>query len=73
MIDGDGAVSLEGLADLDADVPASGALDTFVVIEGRVDPGDYRLELELVQQTAGGVAALPFAAIVGPTRVEVAG
>jgi len=68
----DGAVVLDGLADLDADVPAGGALDTFVVLEGRVPAGDYRLELSLVQQVGASVVSLPFAPVRGPVRIAPA-
>jgi len=69
LLASDGTVALDGLADLDADVAAGGALDTFVVLEGHVSAGDYRLELSLVQQVGAAVVPLPFAPALGPVRV----
>ena len=73
LLASDRTVVLDELADLDADVPAGGAHDTFVVLEGRVTAGDYRLELSLVQQVRGDVVTLPFAPVLGPVRVVPAG
>jgi hypothetical protein len=73
LLDAEGRALLDGVADLDGDVLPSGALASYVVVEGHAPPGAYRLELSLVQQLGATLVPLPTPPVVQDVRIERAG
>ena len=68
----DGTVATEGVSPIDADIAPGTTLDLWAAIEGRLDPGHYRLRLGLVQRFGSSVQPLAIEQVVGEVQLEPA-
>jgi len=60
---------LEGISQINGDVPPDDALRTNLFVQGHLDEGDYTICLELVQSLDGELTNIGIAPLCGPARV----
>ena len=69
LSDASGGVSVEGVHALDDDVAAGATLVENVLVQGRLDKGEYRLCLDLVQLVDGAWRTLAISPVCGEATV----
>ncbi|RMF19538.1 MAG: hypothetical protein D6760_13010, partial [Deltaproteobacteria bacterium] len=65
-----GGVAAEGVSPIDTDVDPGATRNVWVTVQGRLEPGRYRLRLDLVQSFGGRPTPLAIEGVVGDIRIE---